>query len=160
MINIFNLIKKNLETIIDKLTNLLKELNKFKHNWQISVNMYVCMYVQIYIRKLSKILTPLTAISRRKLSEILTPSFLFLLNSHVSRSSIFNRGLPLTISDLHPPNTVDDSGGSSSMMEQRSGQLESLAALFIGLSTQELPHEETTLQNQITVVEIKEHSEI
>ena len=46
------------------------------------------------------------------------------------------------------------------MMEQRSGQLESLAALFIGLSTQELPHEETTLQNQITVVEVKEHSEI
>ena len=63
MINIFNLIKKNLETIIDKLTNLLKELNKFKHNWQISVNMYVCMYVQIYIRKLSKILTPLTALA-------------------------------------------------------------------------------------------------
>ena len=34
------------------------------------------------------------------------------------------------------------------------------AALFIGLSTQELPHEETTLQIQITVVEVKEHSEI
>ena len=46
------------------------------------------------------------------------------------------------------------------MMEQRPGQLESLAALFTGLSTQELPHEETTLQNQMTVVEVKENSEI
>ena len=39
------------------------------------------------------------------------------------------------------------------MMEQRPGQLESLAALFTCLSRQELPHEETTLQNQMTVVE-------
>ena len=46
------------------------------------------------------------------------------------------------------------------MMEQRPGQLESLAALFIGLSTQELLHKETTLQNQINVVEVKEHNEI
>ena len=81
------------------------------------------------------------------------------VNSHV-RSSIFNRRAPLTISDLHPPDTVDDSGGSSLMMEQRPGLLESLTALFTGLSTQELPHEETTLQNQMTVVEVKEHSEI
>ena len=41
------------------------------------------------------------------------------------------------------------------MMEQRPGQLESLTALFTGLSTQELPHEETTLQNQMTVLEVK-----
>ena len=46
------------------------------------------------------------------------------------------------------------------MMEQRPGLLESLAALFIGLSTQELPREDTTFQNQITVVEVKKHSEI
>ena len=46
------------------------------------------------------------------------------------------------------------------MMEQRPGQLESLTALFTGSSTQELPHEETTLQNQMTAVEVKEHSKI
>ena len=76
------------------------------------------------------------------------------MNSHV-RSSIFNRGPPLTISDLHSPDTVDDSGGSSLMMEQQPGQLELLTALFTGLSTQELPHEETTLQNQMTVLKVK-----
>ena len=40
-------------------------------------------------------------------------------------------------------------------MEQQPGRLESLAVLFIGLSTQELLHEESTLQNQMTVVEVK-----
>ena len=40
--------------------------------------------------------------------------------------SSFNTGPPLTISDLHPPDPVDDSGGSSLTMEQRPRQLEPL----------------------------------
>ena len=69
--------------------------------------------------------------------------------------SLFNTGPPLTISDLHLPDPVDDSGSSSLMMEQWPWQLEHYQLMWqnrekIKKKTKEVTQEVKTLR--VTII--------